>query len=853
MILDPFYSSPRAQFGDSNLNPLSNGRISFYYPNSTTLKQIYADISGEVPAPNPHSLDAGGWVQEGGIRLGTGNYKVVLEASDGSGGFTEVWTMDNVTSSNSGSSGLGVSYINIIDDLRGLTDGSIPIAYCMGYYASRDGGGGLFVWDANSTADDDGGSVIAPNGTPAQGRWLRSFGDEVTAWQFGAMSTAPSVVDGNLVKMMAYANGSGRKKVEIQSDDYNVSSLFFLSGSEVFLEIQEGAKFIGSGSVTIDCNSLKVHGQKALIDENVGLTINPSNPIDCYADWWGVDFAVKSSGNYPSRLKFNGSYTLAPSANSSHESWLFEEGAVITISNTSYKTTIKEYIADENWNNIWSGSQDDLIVNDQSVFPVNHFTNVLSDAIGYGVFLNLASLNGARKPLVTWGGYNMYVNVPTYDRPNDIFIESEVLKGSIWSFGSSCWVGQIVNTPYDYIIDSSLVEYPIADNGVVYAQWFGANTSNPLNASLLDLASSWSHGFVPVDGAGASFFIKESYSFYKADQSLGYNFQNMTLLLEADADFAETFTIRNSTKMKNFNIASSNFLDVNIGVSSDILGGIQRIITGENCNFEIVSNFNTYGVLTYKNTNFKVDNFFGCYVGVYDFCTFSRIDGQISTSNLFNMWQYAILLLPAKITNCTFLHSLNITANNSVLIKDSNVSYDGNVSGINLMRYLDTGVHQAIIIENNILTKVTTALSIGAIGAFNEGGNVNCSVKNNVINGAKYTGTHRLMKKDVAITGIEVEIEFPNDWVILPYQSYVDPSFYRPLPYKADANVLPTDPLGTYPLVDQSVCSSIYPSDDSSAFKTLFLKIENDSNPQSSFVTLDISVNDLDSIHSLVV
>lgn len=56
-----------------------------------------------------------------------------------------------------------------------------------GYYAPGDGGGGTFAWSATSSAADDGGTVIAPTGTPASGRWLRVFAKGMlTPLQFGA-------------------------------------------------------------------------------------------------------------------------------------------------------------------------------------------------------------------------------------------------------------------------------------------------------------------------------------------------------------------------------------------------------------------------------------------------------------------------------------------------------------------------------------------------------------------------------------------------------------------------------------------------------------------------------------------
>ena len=74
-----FYSSPRARFFDTNGNPLSNGRVSFYEAGTTTLKTIYTDITQTTPAPNPMLLDAEGYVRDQGIWLGQGRYKFKLD------------------------------------------------------------------------------------------------------------------------------------------------------------------------------------------------------------------------------------------------------------------------------------------------------------------------------------------------------------------------------------------------------------------------------------------------------------------------------------------------------------------------------------------------------------------------------------------------------------------------------------------------------------------------------------------------------------------------------------------------------------------------------------------------------
>lgn len=78
--------------------------------------------------------------------------------------------------------------VSTIADLRSKavpsSNGAAMMA--LGYYAAGKGGGGLFVWDALSALDDDGGTVIRPNANPAQGRWLRQCQGPMSMFDFGA-------------------------------------------------------------------------------------------------------------------------------------------------------------------------------------------------------------------------------------------------------------------------------------------------------------------------------------------------------------------------------------------------------------------------------------------------------------------------------------------------------------------------------------------------------------------------------------------------------------------------------------------------------------------------------------------
>ena len=75
--------------------------------------------------------------------------------------------------------------IGSVDELRtfaGRVDGQQ--VSLTGYYAGSAKGGGILVWDASSTAADDGGVTFAVNGV-ATGRWVRQLDGFVTPEMFG--------------------------------------------------------------------------------------------------------------------------------------------------------------------------------------------------------------------------------------------------------------------------------------------------------------------------------------------------------------------------------------------------------------------------------------------------------------------------------------------------------------------------------------------------------------------------------------------------------------------------------------------------------------------------------------------
>lgn len=67
------------QFFDNNGNPLTSGTVTFYVPNTTTLKTTWQDANKAVVNPNPITLNAGGKPNTGKGIYGDGTYRQVVK------------------------------------------------------------------------------------------------------------------------------------------------------------------------------------------------------------------------------------------------------------------------------------------------------------------------------------------------------------------------------------------------------------------------------------------------------------------------------------------------------------------------------------------------------------------------------------------------------------------------------------------------------------------------------------------------------------------------------------------------------------------------------------------------------
>lgn len=200
---------------DSYGNKIVGATVSVY--DDLVLATIYSD-NGITPKANPFETTNAGLIQ---FYAASGRYDVKVSHPQFNNGNTltiPIILNDLTTSAEEAAasaeadriaaeaaalaasiyagSAIGVITVPTIAGLR-LTSGEYDgqLAEVAGYYSEGDGGGGpLRMWDASSTASDDGGSVIAVDGV-VTGRWVfREYYSEVNPEWWGA-NTIPGTTD----------------------------------------------------------------------------------------------------------------------------------------------------------------------------------------------------------------------------------------------------------------------------------------------------------------------------------------------------------------------------------------------------------------------------------------------------------------------------------------------------------------------------------------------------------------------------------------------------------------------------------------------------------------------------------
>ena len=208
--------TPMQQFLSDDGLPLNGCLMYTYIAGSNTPKDTYTDYDSNIVQTNPIVADAAGRME---IWLGTGLYKLTLRNSVGD----LIWTVDNVGAGGGGSSFVVNTVVGAANSLKALSEGAAPSVVTLGYRAVSDGISGLFRWDANSTAPDDGGSVIDGNTPYSTGRWIRVMEGEVDPRQFGAYGNSTDNDKPYVENAVTYAKANGLT-LKLTKGNYLISS-----------------------------------------------------------------------------------------------------------------------------------------------------------------------------------------------------------------------------------------------------------------------------------------------------------------------------------------------------------------------------------------------------------------------------------------------------------------------------------------------------------------------------------------------------------------------------------------------------------------------------------------------------
>jgi hypothetical protein len=301
------------QFLDDNGDPYAGAKVFFYEASTSTKKDTYTDGTLLVANANPMTLAANGRPDGVDIFFGSGAYKCVIAAGvDGSGDPTGVYkTIDDIdVTSNS-------KTLSTISALRLQTSGATEYITVTGYYPNDDNiEPRLYRWDADSTATDNGGTVIAPTGNPATGRYLLQYGSKLNIKWFGgyddgtnaaANDTAISAIDAVLI-----ADGGG--EIEFTDGSYLISTNYAFDSS-VSLTMKTGAIISAGSAVTLTAYKLDLSFDQHF-GSNITVTYEEGSTPLVYPEWYGAiaDSTVGGSGGTDSTTGIQSAITQARTA-----------------------------------------------------------------------------------------------------------------------------------------------------------------------------------------------------------------------------------------------------------------------------------------------------------------------------------------------------------------------------------------------------------------------------------------------------------------------------------------------------------------------------------------------------------
>lgn len=146
------------------------------------------------------------------------------DTSQAGSGTTKKVTVDQIESAIFGATGSKAIVVDNVAALKALTVASVDdgqVFLTRGYYTDNDGGQGAYIYDAASSAADNGGTVIAP--TSGSGRYRLQFDGQLNVKQFGAKADNTTDDSASFQAALNASVGIGRS-IYIASGTYKIAS-----------------------------------------------------------------------------------------------------------------------------------------------------------------------------------------------------------------------------------------------------------------------------------------------------------------------------------------------------------------------------------------------------------------------------------------------------------------------------------------------------------------------------------------------------------------------------------------------------------------------------------------------------
>jgi hypothetical protein len=178
-----------------------------------------------------------------------------------------------------GAAGDGLASVASVAALTADVPGAGDRRLVEGFYAAGDGGGGIFEWDATSTATADGGLILAPD-AGGTGRWKRVWQYPIDVRWFGGIPNGTRDDRPAIARTVTAAAG-GAAVFPQQTYDYR----WLVQGGTVL--IQPNTRLVFQGAVRIE-NTTGAASQT--------MFGNANPPADMLADTVGTDQNITIEG-----------------------------------------------------------------------------------------------------------------------------------------------------------------------------------------------------------------------------------------------------------------------------------------------------------------------------------------------------------------------------------------------------------------------------------------------------------------------------------------------------------------------------------------------------------------------------